>query len=89
MKGPRVEVLVERDPDGPSEVRVWVDGCEVTWRLDGRVRVEHVDPGAGHTLSAWRAMVRDVAEDESLSPSFREAFCSTATAAEASPHITA
>lgn len=46
----QIEILDVRDPDSSSDIRVWVDGEEVT----KAARVEHVDPGAGYELSAWR-----------------------------------
>lgn len=46
---PRIEIVSYRDPDSPTELRVFCDGVETTafeWC--------EADPGAGHTLADWR-----------------------------------
>lgn len=42
-----IEVIVVRDPDGPTEIQVFVDGFPRT------VTEYHVDPGAGWTWTDW------------------------------------
>jgi hypothetical protein len=51
---PRLEVLVERDPDGGTDVTLFVDGVRTEY--DGEV----VDPGYGHMRSEWDEHTKDV-----------------------------
>lgn len=50
----RVEVVVDRDPDGGTEVAVFVDGNRVD---DAEVTV--IDPGAGYDRRDWVDMWRE------------------------------
>ncbi|MEU2251723.1 hypothetical protein [Nocardia xishanensis] len=42
-----IEVVVARDPDGPTEIQVFIDGFPRT------ITEYHVDPGAGWTWTDW------------------------------------
>lgn len=64
----KIEILVVRDPDGPADVRVFVDGVETTDYFE-----EVVDAGAGHMLTEWVTDTNDLRGNESLSPAFRTA----------------
>lgn len=48
-----IEVIIVRDPDGPTDVQVWQDGV--------RIYPEefHVDAGAGWTWNGWTDMRDD------------------------------
>ena len=64
----KIEVLVVRDPDGPTDVRVFVDGVESTDYTE-----EVVDAGAGDVRSEWDAHTSWVAGRDELTPTFRTA----------------
>lgn len=50
--GPRrTEVVVDRDPDHPTDVRIWIDEQDVTDEATTHVAV--IDPGAGWTRASW------------------------------------
>lgn len=71
-----IEVLVYRDPDGDTEVTVFLDG-QVLAAL-----VEVIDPGAGHCLSDWIDHTSAVATNEAYSPEFQAAVVTVRTTAE-------
>lgn len=64
---PKIELMVVRDPDSSDDVTMFVDGVETTEYAE-----EHIDPGAGYSLSDWNAHTESVMTDESYSPAFRE-----------------
>lgn len=57
---PQVEIVSYRDPDCSTELRLFLDGAEIT-----RYRWWEADPGAGHTLHEWRDSARHHAADAS------------------------
>lgn len=57
MSAPKIEVLVVRDPDGGTDLQLWVDGEPTdAWS------VEVVDPGAGHMRSDWDQATSEVSD---------------------------
>jgi hypothetical protein len=46
--GPRIEIIVWRDPDSSNEVAVFVDGVAID-----NAEVINIDPGAGCSRSDW------------------------------------
>ncbi len=49
-----ISIVVDRDPDGPTLVTLYIDGVDVT----GTANVIDIDPGAGYDLTTWR-QIRD------------------------------
>jgi hypothetical protein len=49
---PKIAVIVIRDPDGPDDVSIFVDGVEVNYQDPG-VDVFVIDAGAGHERADW------------------------------------
>jgi hypothetical protein len=47
---PRIDIVVDRDPDGETGITVYLDGVEAT---DSHVVVHQVDPGADGADHAW------------------------------------
>ena len=64
----KIEILVVRDPDGPAQLQVFVDGVETSDYAE-----EVVDAGAGHMLSEWVRHTASLTVDEDLTPAFRTA----------------
>ncbi|GHG09932.1 hypothetical protein [Streptomyces hydrogenans] len=58
QKEPRIDVVVDRDPDGPNNVTVYVAG-----ELYSGAHVHHIDPGAGGADDEWFATVTAHADD--------------------------
>jgi len=79
---PEVEVLVERDPDGGTDVTVFLDGVRVTAWTE-----ETVDPGRGHLRSEWDEHTANVEADEDYSPAFKAAVVSARADAAGSKYI--
>lgn len=78
---PKIEVLAVRDPDGPPEVYVLVDGAEAPFSF------ESVDPGAGHDIEGWREHTETVRENESYSEAFKRLVVEARIAHEDSEYI--
>lgn len=64
----KIEILVVRDPNGDTGIKVFIDGDDVT----DKANIVDVDPGRGYMRSDWDANIEDVRNDASLSPMFRE-----------------
>ena len=79
---PQVEVLVERDPDGGTDVTVFLDGVQVTGWTE-----ETVDPGRGHLRSEWDEHTASIEADEDYSPAFKAAVLSARADAAGSKYI--
>lgn len=79
---PRIEVLTVRDPDGATEVRVFVDGHEVEYSG------ETIDAGAGHTRADWDEHTETVRAMESYTPVFRDAVLDAREDPLGDEHIT-
>lgn len=79
---PKIEVLALRDPDGPPEVYVLVDGAEAAFSF------ESVDPGAGHDIEGWREHTETVRENPEYSEAFKRLVVETRIAHEDSEYIT-
>ncbi|MDX3694762.1 hypothetical protein PV726_31405 [Streptomyces europaeiscabiei] len=47
---PRIDIVVDRDPDGETGITVYLDGIEAT---GSHVVVHHIDPGADRTDHGW------------------------------------
>jgi hypothetical protein len=47
---PRIDIVVDRDPDGATGITVYLDGVEAT---GSHAFVHHVDPGADGADHAW------------------------------------
>ncbi len=74
--GPRVEVLVERDPDADIGVCIFLNGTLLFDSLgsgQGKATVEMIDPGKGWLLDEWQDRTGEIREDQTLSPAFRSA----------------
>lgn len=87
--GPHVEVLVDVDPDGGTQVMgVYLDGQEVPYsHLVSYV----VDPGAGNERGLWDEETEAVTGDVTMTPDFRDAVVATrnqALAADRGRYIT-
>lgn len=64
---PKIEVLIVRDPDGGTNLTIWVDGVESNDYVE-----QVIDPGYGHQRSDWNEGTESIRNDESLSAGFRE-----------------
>lgn len=80
---PKIEVLNVHHEDAAPVTEVWVDGV----RAEAGVTVVDVDPGRGHVLSDWRATANAIADDEALSPGFRQSAADAYALAEDSEFI--
>jgi len=78
---PKLELLVIRDPDAPTDMTLFVDGEPVT------VAYEHVDPGAGYQIEDWREHTATVRDNPEYSEGFKKAVVSARNEAESSPYI--
>ncbi len=71
---PRVEVLVERDPDLDLGVCIFLDG-QLLFNSSGsgqdKATVEVIDPGRGWSLEEWEDRTNEIGADQTLSPAFR------------------
>jgi hypothetical protein len=54
-----IEILVVRDPDGPNDVTVWLDGVDVT----RDAYIVEVDAGAGWVFDEWMEAALTAAAD--------------------------
>ena len=71
---PRVEVLVERDPDLDIGVRIYLNGTllfDSEGSGQGKATVEVIDPGRGWSLDEWEDRTNEIQADQTLSPAFR------------------
>ena len=64
---PHIEIIIVRDPDGPTHVHPYVDGVELA---EGQYTEYVIDAGAGHSVENWVQM-RDEAIAEA-SPAVAE-----------------
>jgi hypothetical protein len=64
---PRIEVLTVRDPDGYTDVSVFIDGRALEYTD------ETVDAGAGHDRGEWDEYTETVRTTTSYTPAFRDA----------------
>lgn len=87
---PRVEIIMFRDPDSATDVRVFVDGVDCT----ESATIEDVDPGAGYERGEYEAVTDELelmphGDDGTLSPAARAVLVQwRRDAAESSPYIT-
>lgn len=77
----RLEVLVIRDPDGGTDVEVFIDG--EPWAYAEEV----VDPGRGHVRSEWDEHTASVEAEEDYSPAFKAAVLAARAEASDSKYI--
>lgn len=84
---PRVEILHVRDPDGPCDHTVFLNGVELRWRFVAEERttrafhgddpavfyVEDVDAGGGGTRADWNDHTAHVANTDRYSEEFKAA----------------
>lgn len=68
---PRIEVLTVRDPDGGTNVALFVDGVRASAYTE-----EAIDVGWGHQRSEWDAHTKAIEDDEGYSPAFKAAVLS-------------
>lgn len=78
-----IEILHVRDPDFACDMRVWVDGVEVT-----EFHVGDVDPGAGYTVDDWDETTAEAGTDMNLSAAFRAAWLDVRTDYRDSRYVT-
>lgn len=78
----KIEVLTVRDPDGGTDVTIFVDGVESHEYID-----YGVDAGAGHMRSDWEQTSREIAADEDLTPAFKAAVLAARAAPPGAKYI--
>lgn len=84
QRTPNVEVLIVRDPDGPVDVTLFLDGVEVS---ASDISCEQVDAGAGWQIEDWREHTQAVQENPEYSQAFKKLVVAARVAHEDSPHI--
>lgn len=82
---PRIELLIENDPDSGAHITVFLNGKE----LSNGEYVEHVvDPGAGWGLEDWDQETEEIRGLVALTPAYRDAVIEARdSAAEHSEYI--
>jgi hypothetical protein len=70
----KIEQLVIRDPDAPTDVTTYVNGVS---SIGSYAVEEYVDPGAGYTQQDWDLATLAVKMNETYSPAFRDAVVQT------------
>jgi hypothetical protein len=66
---PKIEIAVDRDPDGGTNIAVFIDGVEAKWVED--YTVDDVDPGAGYTRTDWDEATVAIKENADFSEAFK------------------
>lgn len=78
----KIEVLMIRDPDTSTEVRLWIDGVETGFAS------ESVDPGAGHEKFSWLGTQVSVLMRDDYSEGFKAAALGAYQSYDDSEYVT-
>ncbi|MFE2538990.1 hypothetical protein [Actinacidiphila glaucinigra] len=77
QSGPaRIDVVVDRDPDGDTGVKVFIDGLEVEIDEASGIAVHVIDPGRSGADDEWKVSM--FTHSDATPPAVREAIESTA-----------